>query len=96
MSLLTVSGFHDHNGAGLVNRNAASTARGAPPFEAPAASDWMLCPVCQIMRLGAARPALMSASPHPVTYCFFAVSRVPVYFLSRRPAAIYGRAPPLC
>jgi hypothetical protein len=95
LSLLTISGFHYHDDAALAGGKTPSTLRTAPSSALPTPSDWVLCPVCQIMRLGAARPALRSADPQAVTYSFSACSRVPVYCFSLRPAAIYGRAPPL-
>lgn len=95
LSLLTISGFHFHDEGALPNRGAPAAVHAAPASHLPGTSDWILCPVCQIMRLSAARPALASASRQSLSYSFFALGRVPVYCLSLRPATIYGRAPPL-
>src|SRR5579859_3355031 len=95
LSLLTISGFHFHDEGALPNSGTPAAVRTAPASHVPASSDWVLCPVCQIMRLSAARPALASASRQSLTYSFFAFGRIPVHCLSLRPATIYGRAPPL-
>jgi hypothetical protein len=94
LSLLTFLGFHYHYDADLAG-SAPASVQAAPSSAAPAATDWVLCPVCQIMRSGAARPAIASVSPKAVTYSFFALGRAPVYGLRLRPATIHGRAPPL-
>ena len=95
LSLVTLSGFHyhAHDPFGL-NTSAGTRLQDPVTPAAPTAFDWLLCPVCQIIRLSAARPATLFANPQAVTYSFFVFNGTLAYSLSQQPASIYGRAPP--
>ena len=95
LNLLTLSGFHCHEGDALGAASTASASRQASSTVPPVALDWRLCPICQIMRLGAARPVSFRATERPVQYCFLAFGRTLSHVASCRPEATYGRAPPL-
>ena len=53
------------------------------------------CPVCQIVRLSAVRPAVVHPTPEPAKYRYFNLDLPAILPQSHSPAVVYGRAPPL-
>lgn len=95
LNLLGLSAVHHHDddvlGAGRQTAAMRSPGRVAPPQS----GDWTLCPVCQVMRISAARPAVASR-PLACAVSYVAWQGLsPGRLLSGRKALVRSRAPPL-
>lgn len=61
----------------------------------PLANGSHYCVVCQIVRQSAVRPAVVHPIPMPAAVMRVGSGSLSSNFDSRRPASMYGRAPPL-
>jgi hypothetical protein len=92
VNLLWVAALHCHEEEGLA-------ARGAPTYSGdlhsqPALERGLLCTPCQIVRNGAARPALGTPAPSAAASTSITFAVDPGEFAFHRPFVSYGRAPP--
>ncbi|HUI41887.1 MAG TPA: hypothetical protein VL523_07960 [Terriglobia bacterium] len=95
LNLLGIAALHHHDDFNFVAGRAPASAGSQRGTPAPAASDWTLCPVCQIMRLSAARLAAASNAQQSVRCLYLVLGPLSVFIPSELSAVVYGRASPL-
>src|SRR5579863_9459971 len=94
LSLLGNAALHQHSDFSFARGRVPASAGENRGSGLPAAIDWTLCPVCQIMRLSAARPATASNTNEPKDRLFDPPAPHGTAVFSDLPALLYGRAPP--
>src|SRR5579872_1495432 len=95
LNLLGISALHHHDEDDWVAGNSSPACSRAQEHAKQNLSDLAPCPVCQIVRLSAVRPAVVQPTPEPAQRHYFALDLPTVLPYSPSPAAAYGRAPPL-
>ena len=94
LNLLGIAALHQHSDFSFATAPGPANLDKDYGHRKPAAIDWTLCPVCQIMRLSAARPATGSRAEAPESHVMRAAAvHLPAVFADP-PAAIHSRAPP--
>jgi hypothetical protein len=93
VNVLLIAAVHHHGLIGdLFQRQPVVTAASGP---SGAAGQTAFCMTCQIVRQGAARPALATPARQPDSPVLFIATSNPPISLSVERVVVYGRAPPL-
>ena len=95
LNLLWTSALHHHDQDDPVVGSSRAALSSAQEHPSQNASSLAPCPVCQIVRLSAVRPAAAYQTPKPARCRYFNPVLQAILPYSHRPAVVYGRAPPL-
>lgn len=93
VNLLWIAGLHHHDEWVGLGGQAQSVRRGGS-HTLPAEEAALFCPVCQIVRQSAARPATVSSAPALRASISRPLVLASTSFHSYFPVVAYGRAPP--